>query len=838
MDQRDAARLQTQEGQDIPLLGVTLTGELRGLMFEACVEQRFCNPHDKHVEVVYSFPLPWRAVLLGVDVVLGDKHLSGTVVEKKQAQARYEEALSEGNAAIMLEKNHDHSYSLNLGNLAPQERCTITLRYAQTLSFEQRGLRLLIPTVIAPRYGDAQQDGSLLPHQVPRHSLTVDHPFELTLRLHGPLAQARVASPSHPVGVAFSQTAKGPVLIVSLSRRACLDRDFVLVVDQLAHDSMAIAARDSIQPEGVAVLASFCPRIPAAERAGTAVKILVDCSGSMAGDSIQAAKRALQAIVEQLGDGDRFALSRFGDTVEHRSRGLWTARETTKLAAQRWVGALDANLGGTEMQSALLSTFALAQTVQSDVLLVTDGEITAIDRTIESAQASGHRVFVVGIGSSPAETHLRRLAEATAGACDFVAPGEAVEPAVLRMFARLRSPRLVSLRLEWPEGGQPVWASPLLSSVFDGDTVNVFALLRQPATGVVRLLGQRTTDTQMQEIGRVDLPAALDTEDHTADTLPRLVASERLQRIERLRDDDPIAASLTTEPAQLAVQYQLVSEYSNFLLVHERAEGEQATDMPELHTVAQMVPAGWGGMGTICFSRKMPDDAPTGSAVGIAVGSAGNAQSYAEMAVPAVWRSARRSPARQDVDMDDLEIPAFLRSLANRGDIDRRNPSHWANAQIIHGDESHDTYTGLTPLGVSEWLSITPQVYWPTTYAGLREMGLGAALVDWLELEMAACAGVAYSETTVVQAFLSLMSRREMHVALTQSEGLLGAIKSTVQRVRGALGGEQEQPSAKPDAVLVQAMEAALQGMTARLWPQRIFSLECELEGVRDAKVG
>ena len=826
MDPREAACLQTQDGQDIPLLGVKLSGELRGLMFEARVEQRFCNPYNKHVEVVYSFPLPWGAVLLGVDVVLGDKHLTGAVVEKKQAEARYEEALSEGNAAIMLEKNHDHSYSLNLGNLAPQEHCTITLRYAQTLSFEQRGLRLLIPTVIAPRYGDAQQDGGLLPHQVPRHSLTVDHPFELTLRLHGPLAQARVASPSHPVGVAFSQTATGPVLTVSLSRRASLDRDFVLVVDQLAHDSIAIAARDSVTPEGVAVLASFCPRIPAREHAGTAVKILVDCSGSMAGDSIQAAKRALQAIVQQLGDGDRFALSRFGDTVEHRSRGLWTTRETTKLAAQRWVRALDANLGGTEMESALASTFILAQTVQSDVLLVTDGEISAIDRTIEAAKRSGHRVFVVGIGSSPAETHLRRLAEATAGACDFVAPGEAVEPAVLRMFARLRSPRLAALRLEWPEGIQPAWASPLLPSVFDGDTVNVFAFLQQPATGAVRLLGQRTPDAEMEEIGKVELPETLGTENHPNDTLPRLVASARLQRIERLRDDDPVAASFTTDPTQLAVQYQLVSEHSNFLLVHERAEGEQATDMPELHTVAQMVPAGWGGTGSICFSRKMPDDVPTGSAVG----SAADAKNYAGMAVPAVWRSVRRTPARQVEDMDDLEIPAFLRSLAGRGDIDRRNPSHWSNAQIVHGDESHDTYTGLTPLGVSEWLRITPQVYWPTTYAGLREMGLGTSVVDWLELEMAACAGVTYPETTVVQAFLTLMSRRETHAALAQSEGLLGALKSTVRRVRGVLGGEAAQPGTRADDVLVQAMEAALQGMTARAWPQRVLALEDHVE--------
>lgn len=220
----------------------------------------------------------------------------------------------------------------------------------QTLQFEQRGLRLLIPTVIAPRYGDAMHDGGLTPHQAPSHSLLADHPFELELRLHGDLRQARVASPSHPVGVAPGNSEAGNVLtVLSLARRESLDRDFVLIVDKLAHDSLAVAARDNFESDGVAILVSFCPRIPAQGPASTAVKILVDCSGSMAGDSIDAAKRALQAIVQQLGAGDRFSLSRFGSTVEHRSRGLWKATETTKLAAQRWVGALKADpLGGAE----------------------------------------------------------------------------------------------------------------------------------------------------------------------------------------------------------------------------------------------------------------------------------------------------------------------------------------------------------------------------------------------------------------------------------------------------------------------------------------------------------
>ena len=361
MSQIEYARLTARSGTPVMLLGVEVSGDLKGLLFEASLKQRFCNPTKRNMEVVYTFPLPWGAVLLGLEVQLGERHLSAVVVEKKLAQAGYEEALSQGNAAIMLEKNHDLSYSLNLGNLAAQEHCTITLRYAQTLQFEQRGLRLLIPTVIAPRFGDAVTAGGLQPHQVPVHSLTVDYPFAIELRLHGDLARARVACPSHPVGIAHALQQGLSVLTVSLGRSASLDRDFVLVIDQLAQASMLVMAQDRSGAEGIAVMASFCPRIPVQAASPAAIKILVDCSGSMAGDSMKAAKRALQAIVDQLGLGDRFSLSRFGDHVSHRSRGLWLMTDTTRLAAQRWVGSLVANLGGTEMALALTSTFALAQ---------------------------------------------------------------------------------------------------------------------------------------------------------------------------------------------------------------------------------------------------------------------------------------------------------------------------------------------------------------------------------------------------------------------------------------------------------------------------------------------
>jgi Ca-activated chloride channel family protein len=84
MMQQQSARLETRAGEALTLQGVRFTGTLRGTLFEADLEQRFANPFERHVELVYSFPLPWAAVLLGVEVQIGERRLSGAVIEKSR----------------------------------------------------------------------------------------------------------------------------------------------------------------------------------------------------------------------------------------------------------------------------------------------------------------------------------------------------------------------------------------------------------------------------------------------------------------------------------------------------------------------------------------------------------------------------------------------------------------------------------------------------------------------------------------------------------------------------------------------------------------------------------
>src|SRR5574343_1825506 len=158
--------LTNEYGDELIMTGWSLKGDLRGIAFEAVIEQSFVNSTGDHAEITYSFPMPWGAELLGLEAKVGDKVFTGSVVGKKESEAKYEEALSEGDSAILLERNADRDYTLNLGGIKPNEKVLITLRYGQLLRLTQSGLRLTIPTTIAPLFCDPVQDAGLKPHQV------------------------------------------------------------------------------------------------------------------------------------------------------------------------------------------------------------------------------------------------------------------------------------------------------------------------------------------------------------------------------------------------------------------------------------------------------------------------------------------------------------------------------------------------------------------------------------------------------------------------------------------------------------------------------------------------
>ncbi|MBK7015106.1 MAG: VWA domain-containing protein [Sulfuritalea sp.] len=257
------------------------------------------------------------------------------------------------------------------------------------------------------------------------------------------------------------------------------------------------------------------PPLAVNEEKPLALKVVIDCSGSMGGTSIAQARKAALELLNLLRPGDSFNVTLFGSEYTHLFRTL--APASSRFVTEAWsrLDNLDADMGGTEMEKALDAVFSMGGSdAAPTILLITDGEIHEHEKLVKRAAKSGHRIFTVGVGTSVAETFLKSLSGVTHGACELVAPQEGMAERVLGQFHRMRQPKLGNLRIDWPE--MPEWQTPFPEAVFAGDTVHVFAGFLKVVEGSVTLKVQGSQDIVAA------ISAAVEVE------IPRLAAARRM----------------------------------------------------------------------------------------------------------------------------------------------------------------------------------------------------------------------------------------------------------------------------------------------------------------------
>lgn len=577
-----ASALTGLKGERVALCDVDVTVVLQDLLAEVTVSQTYRNDERVNIEAVYTFPLPLDAVLLDLEVAIGGRVLKGVVVEKKAAEAKYEDAIEAGDAAVMLEAIEPGLYTMNVGNLLPQETAKITFRYAILYRWAGDRLRLLLPTTIAPRFGQSPHR----PHQATDASLSVENQFCLRVEVFGALRDAQFACPSHAVDLVRSPEKA----VLSLRQaKAVMDRDFILNVKApQATRSFVLCGQDG---EGMTAIASFQPFFPGLRQPRPlALAIVIDCSGSMRGDSMEQAKQALDGILESLQPEDRVTLIAFGNSTKALSNRLLPCNAANLDRAREFAKSLDADMGGTEIGNALRVAYAaVGGTDAADLFVVTDGEVSDWQSIVDEARNSAHRIFTVGVGSAVSEAFVRGLAAATGGECELVSPREGMADRVVRHFERMRAPRARRVAVHWPAGAANISPSRI-GAVFEGDTVIACASFDRPHAGASAILEVETDDGEIVRQA-LALPAAPPaTCPDGVSTVARVAAAARLKEA----DDVP--------GLQTALRYRLVSPWTNWLLVAPRSEDRKATDIPALRKVPQTLAAGWGGAGSVAMS--------------------------------------------------------------------------------------------------------------------------------------------------------------------------------------------------------------------------------------------
>ncbi len=222
------------------------------------------------------------------------------------------------------------------------------------------------------------------------------------------------------------------------------------------------------------------------------VTLVINRSGSMAGEKLEQVKAAAKQVLYGLEDGEAFNLIVYNEFVDTYAAKPVEKNSTAVKEALAWLEDIQA-AGGTNINEALAQ--ALGQEPSDGrlpiVLFMTDG-LPTIGETSEkkirslAVDSNPHkrRVFTFGVGVDVNTPLLEAVADDSRAAATFVLPNEDVEVKVASVFRKLAGPILAEPRLvvldderESPRRAVEIMPRPL-PDLFAGDQLVVLGQFR------------------------------------------------------------------------------------------------------------------------------------------------------------------------------------------------------------------------------------------------------------------------------------------------------------------------------------------------------------------------
>lgn len=485
-----------------PMIETRVRFDVTGVIARATVVQRFKNPLDVWIEGVYVFPLPEDAAVDHLSMRVGERVIEGQIREKQQAREEFRQAAAEGKRASLIEQERANLFTAAVANLGPNEELEVEIEYQETLDLDEGRVGLTFPLAITPRYtpGICNLSGTGGPSSG-TGGVVATNPVSIELRLNAGFEVASLTSSTHPIDVESSsgQTFKARLR----GGQVPADRDFEISWTP----SPGVMPRSSVTtqrgPDGTYALVSLFP--PTGQAALSArlpreVTFVIDTSGSMAGASMEQAKKALVMAIKRLEETDTFNVIEFNSETSVLFSGPAPASPANEDRAITWVESLDAG-GGTEMLPALIA--ALVEPSQGvsepragvrQVIFLTDGAVGNEDElfSIIKDRLGRARLFTVGIGSAPNRHFMTKAAQFGRGTFTFIADVLTVEKSMAELYAKIETPVLSDIRLSF-DGAAPelaeVWPDRI-PDLYLGEPLVVGVRFERPPTAI-RVSGER-----------------------------------------------------------------------------------------------------------------------------------------------------------------------------------------------------------------------------------------------------------------------------------------------------------------------------------------------------------
>ncbi|XP_063349295.1 von Willebrand factor A domain-containing protein 5A-like isoform X2 [Pelmatolapia mariae] len=580
--------LLTLQKEPVPLKSIEVELEVRDHVATVVSTLNYENKEDKPLEAVFVFPLPGDAAVCHFSAQIGQTQIVAEVKEKQKAREEYDDALSSGQQAFLLEESDESPdiFSLSVGSLPPGESASIRLEYVTELAVQaDDGLRFCLPAVLNPRYQPQGSEGAGVQVTSVPASLV---PYSLSF-------SARVSS-TRPVSKVESNCSLDPLqylntdqtqATVKLAAGHKFDRDIeLLIYYKDAHQPTAVveAGQASAEPGSLmgdpVVMVSLYPEFTQSVMSSMAscgeFVFLMDRSGSMSNTRISSAKDTLLLLLKSLPMGCYFNIYSFGSSYEHIfSKSVEYSQKTMKEALKK-VQEMEADLGGTEILEPLKHIYSQSciQNQPRQLFVFTDGEVGNTKEVIDLVKnySGSHRCFSFGIGEGASSALINGMAKEGGGHAQFITGTDRMQPKVMQSLRFSLQPAVVEISVTWdlPKEVSVTVLSPPITALFQGQRSLIYAQLTgqssEAAEGCVTLkysLAGHPSENQLHFSLRPAEDTGLTVHRLGARTLIRSL--EMKEREHRGQQDGGVKEKVV----QLSVQSEVSSSFTAFIAVNK-----------------------------------------------------------------------------------------------------------------------------------------------------------------------------------------------------------------------------------------------------------------------------
>ncbi|XP_065816236.1 von Willebrand factor A domain-containing protein 5A isoform X2 [Labrus bergylta] len=593
--------LLTVKNEPVPLKSVEVELEVRDHVATVVSTLTYENKEDKPLEAVFVFPLPGDAAVCHFSAKIGQTEIVADVKEKQKAREEYDDALSSGQQAFLLEESEQSPdiFSLSVGSLPPGESASIRLEYVTELTVQaDDGLRFCLPAVLNPRYQpQGSGGGNVQVASLP--SSLVPYSLAFCAQVSSPRPVSKIESNCSLDPPQYLNTEQTQATI-KLAAGHKFDRDVeLLIYYKDAHQPTAVVetGQASAKPGTLmgdpVVMLSLYPEFPQAVMSSVAscgeFVFLLDRSGSMdarlnnsknAQTRIGSARDTLLLLLKSLPMGCYFNIYSFGSRFEHIFPKSVEYSQTTMETALKKVGEMGANLGGTEILEPLKHIYSqpCIHNQPRQLFVFTDGEVGNTKQVIDVVKKNSHthRCFSFGIGEGASSALINGLAKEGGGHAQFITGTDRLQPKVMQSLRYALQPAVIDISVTWdlPKDVSVTVLSPPITALFQGQRSLLYAQL----TGQISEAAEGCVTVKYSLAGQPSqnqFTFSLKPAEDTGLTVHRLAAQTLIRSLEmedresREKQDE----SVKKKVVELSVQSGVSSAFTAFIAVN-KGDGE------------------------------------------------------------------------------------------------------------------------------------------------------------------------------------------------------------------------------------------------------------------------